>query len=243
MMKKIIVTVTTAIFLLPVIALAESLTFAVVEWPPVVIVNNDQVRGISVDITREVCRRIGARPEFEVLPLKRAFKYLKEGKVCMASLFHTEERTKFLYYSSKHQYNVVNVIVAPKESGIKMTHLDDLKKKAVGVMNGYSYGEEFDNRKDLKKIQANNLSELIRILKKGRINFAAVEENGFRYMCKQLDIQDKFEVIYTISEKPFYTVFPKKMGEKGAAIAEKFGNTLHQMREEGMIQRILDKYR
>ncbi len=215
MMKKFIVTVTAAIFLLPVIALAENLTFAVVEWPPVVIVNNDQVGGISVDITREVCKRIGVRPEFEVLPLKRAFKYLKEGKVCMASLFYSEERSKFLYYSSEHQYSVINVIVAPKESGIKVTHLDDLKDKVVGVMGGYYYGEEFDNRQDFKKMQAKDLSELIRILKKGRINLAAVEENGFRYMCKQLDIQDKFEVIYIISEKPFYIRYsPRKWDRK-----------------------------
>lgn len=83
----------------------------------------------------------------------------------------------------------------------------------------------------------------MRILEKGRISVAAIEENGFRYMCRQLGIQGKFKVVYTISEKPFYTVFPKTMGQKGALMADKFGKTLGRMREEGVIRQIMDKYR
>ena len=241
-MKKIILTVIIAMFFLPVFVWAENLTFAVVEWPPIVIVNNGQIEGISVDITREVCKRIGIQPKFELLPLKRAFKYLKDGKICMASLFYNEKRDKFLYYPSEYQYNVRNVIIALKKNGSKVNHLDDLKDKNIGVITEYHYGDKFNNYQDFKRVQVRELSYLIKLLKNGRVDFIAAEENGFKYKCKQLNIQDIFEIVYTISEKPFYTVFPKKMGQRGSEIAEKFGNTLQQMRKEGVIQNIINKY-
>ncbi len=245
MIMKLVATLVMGILLLPVSAMAEKLVFAVVEWPPVVIAENGQIRGISPDITREVCKRIpGIEPEFELLPLKRALKYLKEGKVCMASLFYKEERSRFLYYSSDYQYKVVNSIVAPKKSRIKVTKLDDLKDKFVGVMDAYHYGSEFDDRGDLKKARARDLSELVRIFEKGRVDVIAVEENGFKFMCRELGFdKNRFESVYTLSEKPFYTVFPKTMGPKGELMADKFGKILRQIREEGVIQQIMDKYR
>lgn len=242
-MRKIIIAVTIVLYFLPVLVLAENLTFAIVEWPPVVIVSNGKIEGISVDITREVCKRIDVKPKFEILPLKRAFKYLEEGKVCMASLFYKEKRKEFLYYPSEHQYNVRNVIVALKQNGMKATNLDDLKGKTIGIISSYHYGEDFDKRQDIKKVQVKELPHLVNMLKNKRVDFIAAEENGFRYECKKLDIQDIFEIVYTISEKPFYTVFPKKMGKKGSIMAEKFGITLRKMREEGEIQRIIEKYR
>ena len=110
-MKKAVAVIFAVLFFLPVMVLAETFTFAVVEWPPLVIVENGQAGGISVDITREACDRLGIRPQFEVLPLKRAFRDLKDGRLCMASLFFKEDRKEYLYYPEEYQYKVRNNFV------------------------------------------------------------------------------------------------------------------------------------
>ena len=51
------------------------------------------------------------------------------------------------------------------------------------------------------------------------------------------------EVVYVLNEVPGYIAISKKaMGEKGKTLAEKFAETLRQMKKEGIIEKIKSKY-
>ncbi len=244
-MKKFIVTLVMATLLLPgnVLAAEKIKLAALGDFPPFQYREKSQMTGIDVDMAREVCKRLGIEPEFKVVPWKRALKIAKKGDVTgILTALHKEERTKFLYYTTEAIHTQKNVIMARKGSGLKVSSLDDLKSKTVGVVRGFSYGQEFDNYQGLKKRVCNNQEDLMRIMNMGRIDVAPGPEKPFLFNSRRFGLQDRFEVVYVITEHPAYTVFSKAIGEKGRVLAEKFDNILKQMKKEGIEQQIIDKY-
>jgi polar amino acid transport system substrate-binding protein len=243
-MRKLLTALMMFVLLLPVSATAEKIIIAGLgTFPPYQYEENGQMVGTDPDTAREVCKRLGIEAEFQIMPWKRILVSAEKGLVtAVVALLHTEERTQFLYYTDETIHVQKNVIMASKEKGIKINTLDDLKDKTVGVVREFSYGSEFDSRQGLKKEICDDQKEVVRMLDKGRIDVAATSERPFRFMCKEVGVQDHFEVVYVLSENPTYMGFSKAGGEKNKVLAEKFSQTLRQLREEGVIQKIIDKY-
>jgi len=245
MVKKFIAVLVTVMVILPVNALAEKILFVTTDNPPYMIVENGKVEGLDTEIIQEVCKKIGIEPQFKAVPWKRALAMVEEGTAgAMYALFRTEERNKFLYFASDPIDTVNTVIIARKGSNEKITGLDDLKGKPLGVIGGFSYGPKFDNYSGLNKVPCNDQEELLKILNHGRINLCVAPELPFFYTCKRMNLQDKFEVAYIISEDSNYVGFSKKaLGDKGKEIAEKFTKALKELNEQGVVQKLTEKYR
>lgn len=243
-MKKLVVTLVMIVLFFPATALAEKIKMACLkDFPPFQYWEKGQVTGIDADMVKEVCKRLEIEVEFRPVPWKRALKTAEKGDVTgILGALHKEERTKFLYYTTETIHTQKNVIMASKGSGIKVSSLDDLRDKTVGVIRGFSYGPKFDNYQGLRKKVCNNHEDLMRILNMGRIDVAPGSEKPFLFNSKNFGLQDRFEVVYVIAEHPVYTVFSKAIGEKGKVLAEKFDTMLKQIKKEGVDQQIIDKY-
>lgn len=242
-MKKIVITLTMIILLsLPVSALADKLVFATTDWPPYIISGKDKPTGMDVEIVLEVCKRLGIEPKIHVLPWKRAIQYAKNGNAdAIFAIRKTEERAKFLYYPSDPINLERTVILTQKGSGVKVAGPDDLKGKKVGVVMGYKYGPKFDSNTSIKKMESDSDKQLVNVFAKKRISLAAgIDEGTMRYLCKKAGIET--EVLLVLNEVPSYIAFSKTKGEKGKAMAEKIGKTIGQLRNEGVIKKIQDKY-
>ncbi len=243
-MKKLIVTFAFFVLaFLPTNARAEKVVIAFAVWPPYTMTENGQPSGIDIEIARELCRRVGIESEFQEFPWIRALNYLENGKAdALLTPKQTEEREKFMYYPSEPIRIEKRVILVPKGSGIKITKLDDLKDKNIGVVRGYAYSPEFDNYQGVKKTVCDDDQQLVTILAKKRVSIiAAVEEVSAIYLCKKAGIE--VEVAYVLGGTPTYIAFSKKsLGEKGKALAEKFGEALKKLKEEGFIEKVQSKY-
>jgi len=241
-MKKLIVTLAFfALIFLPTMVQAEKIVFATATQSPYVMSENGQLTGMDIDIIREVCKRLGFEPEIQLLPWTRALDYVEKGKV--GAIFtprRTEEREKFMYYSSEPLHIERTVIMTRKGSGIKVNKIDDLKGKNIGVVRAYTYGAEFDKYQEVKKIECDDDNQLVTILAKKRIELAAGDEGTMKYLCKQAGLET--EVVYVFSEDPSYVAFSKKLGEKGKALADKFSEALKKLKEEGFIEKVQSKY-
>ena len=120
--------------------------------------------------------------------------------------------------------------------------LENIKSRSIGVVSAYSYGPEFDALQDLKKLVCKDTQELLRILRKERIEIAATQDVVYTYIGKSLGYPDEFKVVYVVGERGFYPVFSRVNGKNGVALAEKFGRTIRLLKKEGMIQKITDNY-
>ncbi|MDM8550649.1 transporter substrate-binding domain-containing protein [Desulfobacterales bacterium HSG2] len=250
-LKEIVtVLLAVAVFLSPVRVFAEKAVFVSLEdLPPKVYKEDGKLKGIYVDIIREICKRISIRAEFQLYPWKRCVMMVKDGDAdAIFPPFLTQERTEFLYFPSEPMTVTRNVIFARNKSGIRIERLDDLKGLIVGINRGYSYGPEFDAyKKNLKleyckdeEMQIKKLSEGSPELK--RMDVAVASEEPFRFKSKKLGFSDTFEVIYVLSEKPSYVAFSKAVGQKGKMLSEKFSQALSQLKKEGIIQKIQNNY-
>jgi polar amino acid transport system substrate-binding protein len=244
-MKKLLkgIVFFTIIMLLPVSVLAEKLTLVYEPYPPYEYNDGGKLIGTDVDIIRAVCKRVGCEPEFSERPWKRAMVEVKTGQVDgIFSLFKTEEREEFLFFPSESLSFEKNVVITKKGKGIKATKLDDLKGKSFGVVVDYSYGDDFDAYKDLKKEVCKDNEELLKKLYAGRMEVAIINELGYHSLIKKMGLKGKFEVIHEQSFDPLFIGFSKAKGEKAKKVADDFSKALIEMRKKGDIKKIIGNY-
>ncbi len=168
---------------------------------------------------------------------------IKKGNVqANFPISYKKERESFLYYPTE-PYNMRKMIIfTRKGSNLKISKLDDLKDKTIAVISSYDYGPEFNKYSGIKKEECKNNEDLLKLVIKGRRDFAATEESVAIYTAKQLGFEDEIEIIFTLIEDPLYVTFSKSSGILGKSLSEKFGETLRHLKEEGIIQKIINKY-
>ncbi|GBC61170.1 amino acid ABC transporter substrate-binding pro tein [Desulfonema ishimotonii] len=229
---------------LPFTAQAEKIIFSTGNLPPYEYREGGQVVGMNIDIIRELCKRIGVEPEFVEMPWKRTLKEAERGTISAIFALHfKEERQKFLYYTSEPIFIVKLACFVQKKKDIRVTSPEDLRGKSIGVISDYSYGPEFDRYKGLKKVYCGDSEELARILDGGRIDAALDFEIPFRFFARQQGSQDKIRKAFVLTEAPLYIGVSKALGQRGHILAEDFSRELARLKKEGLIQRILDRYR
>ncbi len=243
-MKKIIFALTLVLILSSNASAKEKIIFACDDYPPYEYLENKKPIGIVVDIVRDVCEKIGIEPDIKVLPWKRALMDAKTGRVYgLFAMFRTPERTEFLYYPDTPVSYEKGIVVARKNSGLKVAAMDDLKNLTVGVVHEYSYGKEFDSYKGLKKDYSKDEASLLTKLNGKRMDIAVTTELVFKYTAKKLKMADRFEVLdYVRSNDPLYVGFSKAKGEKARELSEKFGKILKTMWEDKSIEKIEQRY-
>lgn len=235
------------VLLSPVSLWAAKIVFASPEdLPPKVYTEKGELKGIYIDVIREVCKRMKVESEFQFYPWARAMVLVKNGKVdAIFPPFKTRERTEFLYFPESVSITR-NVVFAPKKRHLVVKNLADLRSLMLGINDQYSYGDRFDAYKPQLQLDLSlNEEMLVQKLAHGgprRIDVAAASEEAFKFVAKRLNLRDEFEEIYTISENPSYVAFTKAKGPEGQKLSEHFGRTLRQLKNEGVVHKIIAKY-
>ena len=227
---------------------AEKITFASPEdLPPKVFMKDGQLRGTYIDIISAVCKRMKIEPVFVQYPWPRAMAMIKSGKVdAIFPPLKTLEREEFLYFPSTPLSYTRNAIFARKARKLKVEKLEDLQNYIVGVNDAYSYGEVFDKYKNKLKLEMSRNEEMqinkLAHLGQVRMDVVAASEEAFKFIAKEMGLSREFEMIYVFSETPSYVAFSKASGLKNKKNAVKFNIILKQLKEEGVIQEINERY-
>jgi polar amino acid transport system substrate-binding protein len=218
------------------------------DLPPKIFREKGELKGTYVDIIREICKRMNVEPEFEIYPWSRAIVMVKTGKAdAVFPPFVTKERLDYLYFTQEPMSYTRNQIFALKKDNIVVKNLSNLKGLVVGVNNDYSYGPEFDTYKknlalDVSINEETLANKLGKIRKVKRIDVAIGSSDSFRFLNRRLGYVKDFEVVYELSETPSYVAFSKAKGESAKVVAEKFSKILLQLKREGFVQKITDRY-
>ena len=111
--------------------------------PPFMYAQGEGAAGLYPALIREAFRRMGVAVDVAAMPWKRALAGIDAGENGVGGIYQNAERLKHYDYSEK-LFDEVLVVYTPSSQTFPFTGIDSLKGKRVGVIRGWSYGDDFD---------------------------------------------------------------------------------------------------
>jgi polar amino acid transport system substrate-binding protein len=240
-MKNLFLFVTLIVLITGQSVLCEELTVLTENLPPLNYVDDGVLVGPSVETVKEIQRRIGSNEQIQVYPWARAYKMALENEnVILFGMTYTKVRKdKFKWVGPLATKR--DILVAEKDSGIKISSLEDAKNvKCIGTLRD-------DTRERLLK--SNGFTNLEPVsdeqlnakkLALGRIDLWAYKIPGLRTVCDLAGVDySQFEEVYHLREIELMIAFSMKTSD---AIVRKWRNAFNEMLADGTIMEIRKKW-
>lgn len=209
--------------------------------PPFMYEQGGRAEGIYPKIISAAFARIGQPVIIEAKPWRRGLSEIDEGKAGVGGIYRNEERDRKYDFSVPIMRENVAVYFC-SDRPLVFRGIHDLKGKKVGVLRGWSYGNEFDaarkagffsvdespsDRANLLKLTAGRLDVVLSIEESGRAVIVAEALTGI----------ERSSVFLTSNYA--YLAFSKTKSKK--ALLEKFNRAIAEMRQDGSFDRIVAK--
>lgn len=240
-MKKLFLIAASMILLAGQSVLSAELTILTENLPPLNYVENGTLVGPSVEIVKEIQKRVGSQEPIQVYPWARAYKMaLEKENVILFGMTYTDVRKdKFKWVGPLATKR--DILVAKKGSGIKIKDLEDAKKaKSIGTLLDDTRGRllERNGFNNLEPVSDEQLNA--KKLALGRIDLWAYKIPGLRTVCDLAGVDyTKFEEVYHLREIDLMIAFSKKTSD---SIVQKWRGTFNEMLEDGAIMKIRKKW-
>lgn len=223
-------------------ALSVELTILTENLPPLNYVREGKLVGPSVEIVKEIQRRVGSFDEIKVFPWARAYQLaLEKENVVLFGTTHTKEREELFKWVGPLATKR-DILLAKRGSGVQIETLADAKKvKRVGTLrddtrerlllklgftNLYSVSDEQNNAKKLML---------------GRIDLWAYKKPGWKTVCELADINpQEFVEVLDLREIDVSIAFSKKSSD---SIVNSWRKAYAEMVSDGTLRSIQDKWR
>lgn len=208
-------------------------------WPPY---SNDQGQGISTDLINAAFANSGVIPRFQVLPYARVLHDLASGKIDGGFNVSRQATTENKYIFGKVPLLRVKAywfFMAGTHRTIKS--FNDLPDKfRVGVIRDYEYGDDYEiHRHRFSEIQVSQQSQIMRLLKQGRIDAGIMFEREADYVMQQMQLNSSlFDKRFLNHEGDVYVAFSHK-SPRARWMAQQLDKGLLLLKETGEYDRIL----
>ena len=240
-MKKLFV-LAASVFIFSVQPLMSAeLTILTENLPPLNYLKEGVLVGPSVEIVKEIQKRVGLSEEIKVYPWARAYKMaLEDENVVLFGMTHTKVREDIFKWVGPLATKR-DILVAKKGSGVKINSLEDAKKvKRIGTLRDdtrerllQSHG--FTNLESVSDEQK-NAQKLVM----GRIDLWAYKQPGLKTVCELAGVDyDEIEEIFHLRVIDVSIAFSKKTSD---SIVQKWRNAFNDMLADGTIKKIRDKW-
>ena len=217
------------------------------DWAPYHFENeNGELTGFLIDIIQNVGEVSNIEVEFINIPSwTRCLIMMKNGDAdAFMPLFKTPERENFIYFLENNILFYENdVFVSLKKNPIDFNgNLNNMKEYFIGMVKGYSYGEDFDNADFLKKVEDTNEEQLLKLLlHEDRYPVIVGDERVFTYLAyKKGILQDLYFSKKALVHEPLYIGFSKNKTDKD--LIEKFTANLKKFKKSEKYKTILNQY-
>ena len=240
-MKKIFLLV-ISFFLFPAQPLLSAeLTIFTENLPNLNYIKDGELVGLSVDIVKEIQKRVGSHEQIKVLPWARAYKMaLQEENVVLFSMTHTESR-KDLFKWICPLVTKRDILVAKKGSGIAINSLEDAKKvKRIGTIRDDSKerllkSHGFTNLESVSDEQKNAKKLIL-----GRIDLWVNKQPGLKTVCDLAGVDyNQIEEVFHLRKRDLCIAFSKNTSD---SIVQKWRNAFNDMLADGTILQIRNKW-
>jgi len=202
-------------------------------WPPY---SNAQGQGISTDLIRAAFAKSGLTPTFQVLPYARVLHDLASGRIDGGYNVTLQSTTKDKYIFGQIPLLRVEAYwfflpgLHPTIKSIK----DIPDNFRVGVIRDYEYGDIYENhRHRFSEVQLTQQSQIIRLLKQGRIDAAVMFDREAEFALKEMKLDAAiFEKRFLNHRGDVYVAFSHK-SPRARWLAEQLDKGLNELKVTG----------
>ena len=209
------------------------------QFEPFSYIDNGEMKGIDVDIAKEAFKRMGYTPVFKRIEWQKKDEYLRKGEIdCLWGGFSMNDREDL--YAWVGPYLFSNQAVMVKEDS-DIYSLADLKNKIVGVQATSKAEWTFENNDQLDDIRYlytfSTINEVFISLQRAYVDAIAGHELALKALIRGSD--DYRFLDESIMTSMLGVAFKKDYDQSFLTL---LSNTLHEMRNDGTIKRIVDSY-
>lgn len=208
-------------------------------WPPY---SDEQGQGISTDLIKAAFANRGVVLSFQVLPYARVLHDLASGKIDGGFNVSRQATTENKYIFGEVPLLSVKAywfFMAGTHSNIKS--FNDLPDNfRVGVIRDYEYGDDYEiHRHRFNEIRVSQQSQIIRMLKQGRIDAGIMFEREAEFAMRQMQLKSSvFDKRFLNHEGDVYVAFSHK-SPRARWMAQELDKGLLMLKETGEYDRML----
>lgn len=209
---------------------------------PFTYTENDELKGFDIEVWNEIGKRLEKKIEFKQAKFSGLFGMLDIGKIDTISnqITITDKRLEKYDFSVPYVYSGAQFFVA-KGNPKKITGIEDLAGRRVATEVGTNYEEivsELSRKIDFETVVYNSGS-LVKDVELGRVDTFMMDKVSIVELIKKNDLQIE------LLDKPVKYIanaFPFVKNEKNKNIMKEVNDTLNEMRADGTLLEISNKY-
>ncbi len=214
-------------------------------WAPYNIIERDgKISGIMPDVLRIIAAKYGIKVTITTFPSKRGALFLESGRVDARPKAKewVKEPEKFIW--TDPILNSVDVLIFLKDKKLDFKSLNDLIGKRIGTHFGYGYPtmEPFFASGKIERWDSHSQIHMLQMVAGGRTDAAIANKFVALWLIKK---ESRLQGRFDFSEKNIaeagyrFMCTPKHYWQP---FVDFFNKELIQMKEDGRLARIIEKY-
>ena len=205
-------------------------------FPPYEYYEGDAIVGIDAEISQAIADKLGLKLEIEDMDFGSLVAAVQSGKVDISAAGMTvnEERLQNVDFTDSYSTGVQVVIVA-EDSDI--ASVDDLEGKLIGVQDattGHIYCSDDFGEENV--VAYNNGAMAVQALKDGKVDCVVIDQEPAKNFVQ---VNEGLKILDTEYVTEDYAI---AIAKENTALKDAINAAMAELKEDGTIQGILDKY-
>ena len=212
-------------------------------YPPYYYKANGSYTGFCIEVVNGVADQLGIEVQYTAYPWKRLILKAQKGEIdAIMPLFKTDEREKYLIFEGLELAPETNNFFVSSTSNISFNGaLEELVPYRIGVVEGYSYGNRFDEFIFPKKEITRDDSHLLEMFSHSRFDVGIGNRFVVLHYAKLLHIQNSIRFLEpSITKEILYLGIVRNRSNNH--LAEKFASALGTYKKSEAYHRLIEKY-
>ncbi len=229
------------------VGFADTITLVADDWCPYNCVPGSKRPGYVVEVAREIFKKSGHKVIYKYKPWERALLDVSEGKDNGAIAANLESMPLGVFNKEPiGMYAMAYFVV--KGNSWSYQNVSSLKNQRIGAVSGYTYGEPFDgfalaHQKNIHFLHGvEPTPRLLTLLTLGRVDMFIEDKDVATYLINLKGLQEHIvNAGFNGDSHPVYIGFSQRLKES-AGYAKVLSRGIIEMRKNGRLQKVLDKY-
>ena len=210
--------------------------------PPAQFVDaNGALSGYTVELVREIQKRVGNQDEIKMMPWARGYDMIQRyPNVVLFQMSRSAEREKLFQWVGPVQETVYG-LYGRANSDISLSSLDDAKKlRSIGVYRGDIRYQMLTQAGFTNLVVANENLANIKQLMLGRLDLVAAASSSYAEEAQIAGYKPSdLKLVFPFYSSQTYIAMSKKMP---AEVVERWRAALEAMHKDGSFDKLIDKY-